>query len=116
MFKVTPEYIASMKAAGFGDIPSNKLIQLRIQNVTPELAKAAKEQFPDITVDQLVQLQIFHINGPFIAEAKRLGLTPLTVDKLVRLRISGLVEDDYSKDKSKDKDKDKDKSVSKNQQ
>jgi beta-lactamase regulating signal transducer with metallopeptidase domain len=117
MFKVTPEYIASMKAAGFGDIPSNKLIQLRIQNVTPELAKAAKEQFPDITVDQLVQLQIFHINGPFIAEAKRLGLTPLTVDKLVRLRISGLVEDDYSKDKSKDKDKDKDKdkSMSKNQ-
>ena len=103
MFKVTPEYIASMKAAGFGDIPSNKLIQLRIQNVTPELAKAAKEQFPDITVDQLVQLQIFHINGPFIAEAKRLGLTPLTVEKLVRLRISGLVEDDYSKDKSKDK-------------
>ena len=118
MFKVTPEYIASMKAAGFGDIPSNKLIQLRIQNVTPELARAAKEQFPDITVDQLVQLQIFHINGPFIAEAKRLGLTPLTIDKLVRLRISGLVEDDYSKDKSKDKDKDKDKdkSVSKNQQ
>ncbi len=117
MFKVTPEYIASMKAAGFGDIPSNKLIQLRIQNVTPELAKAAKEQFPDITVDQLVQLQIFHINGPFIAEAKRLGLTPLTVDKLVRLRISGLVEDDYSRDKSKDKDKDKDKdkSMSKNQ-
>jgi beta-lactamase regulating signal transducer with metallopeptidase domain len=113
MFKVTPEYIASMKAAGFGDIPSNKLIQLRIQNVTPELAKAAKEQFPDITVDQLVQLQIFHINGPFIAEAKRLGLTPLTVDKLVRLRISGLIEDDYSKDKSKDKDKDKDKSLSK---
>ena len=55
--------------------------------------------------------------GPFIAEAKRLGLTPLTVDKLVRLRISGLVEDDYSKDKSKDKDKDKDKdkSMSKNQ-
>ena len=118
MFKVTPEYIASMKAAGFGDIPSNKLIQLRIQNVTPELARAAKEQFPDITVDQLVQLQIFHINGPFIAEAKRLGLTPLTVDKLVRLRISGLVEDDYATDKSKDKDKakDKDKSVSKNQQ
>ena len=116
MFKVTPEYIASMKAAGFGDIPSNKLIQLRIQNVTPELATAAKQQFPDITVDQLVQLQIFHINGPFIAEAKRLGLTPLTVDKLVRLRISGLVEDDYSKDKSKDKDKDKNKSVSKNQQ
>ncbi len=118
MFKVTPEYIASMKAAGFGDIPSNKLIQLRIQNVTPELATAAKQQFPDITVDQLVQLQIFHINGPFIAEAKRLGLTPLTVDKLVRLRISGLIEDDYAKDKSKDKDKDKDKnkSVSKNQQ
>ena len=115
MFKVTPEYIASMKAAGFGDIPSNKLIQLRVQNITPELARAAKEQFPDITVDQLVQLQIFHINGPFIAEAKRLGLTPLTVDKLVRLRISGLVEDDYSKDKSKDKDKDKDKTVSKNQ-
>ena len=116
MFKVTPEFIAGMKSAGFGDIDSRKLISLRVQNITPEFATSSKQQFPDITVDQLVQLRIFHIDAPFIAKAKSLGLTPLTVDKLVRLRISGLIEDDYFKDKAKDekdKDKAKEKSMSK---
>jgi hypothetical protein len=41
-----------------------------------------------------VQLRIFNINGAFIASAKRHGLEPLTIDKLVRLRISGILDDD----------------------
>ena len=118
IFKVTPEYIASMKAAGFGDIPARKLIELRVQNVTPEFARTAKQQFPDVTVQQLVELRIFHIDDAFVARAKQLGLTPLTIQKLVQLRNSGLLDDtsynrgdrtrDRDRDKEKDKNKDKD--------
>lgn len=88
---VTPEFLAGMKAAGFGTLPGHKLIALRAQGVTPEYAKKMKQQFPDITVDQLAQLRIFGVNDAFIASAKSHGVHPITVDKLIKLRMTGLL-------------------------
>ena len=101
IFKVTPEFVAGMKAAGFNDIPPAKLVELRIQGVTPESAKATRQQFPDVTVDQLVQLRIFHIDESFIASAKQHGFNNLTIEKLVKLRISGLLDDGDQKAEKK---------------
>lgn len=94
IFNVSPEFLAGMKDAGFETISSKKLVGLRIQGVTPEFAKSVKSQFPDATVDDLIQMRIFHIDGDFIASAKRHGFAPLTVQKLVKLRISGILDDD----------------------
>lgn len=94
IFNVTPEFVAGMKDAGFGSIPTKKLLALRVQGVTPEFAKTTKEQFPEATVDDLVQLRVFNINADFIASAKRHGFAPLTIQKLVKLRISGILDDD----------------------
>ena len=93
IFKVTPEFIAGMKDAGFSGIPAKKLVELRVQGITPEFARETKQQFPDATVDQLVQLRIFHIDDAFVASAKSHGFDHLTIDKLVKLRISGLLDD-----------------------
>ena len=93
IFKVTPEFVAGMKDAGFSGIPAKKLVELRVQGVTPEFARATKQQFPDVTVEQLVQLRIFHIDDAFVASAKSHGFDHLTIDKLVKLRISGLLDD-----------------------
>ncbi len=96
IFKVTPEFIAGIKSAGFPDLPAKKIVELRVQNITPEFARSSKQQFPDVTVNQLVQLRIFHIDDAFITKAKSLGLTPITINKLVQLRTSGLIEDTSS--------------------
>jgi len=101
IFKVTPEFVAGMKEAGFSSIPPSKLVALRVQSVTPEFAKAARQQYPDITVDQLIQLRIFHIDQAFIASAKSHGFNQLTIDKLVRLRISGLLDEGGQKSENK---------------
>jgi hypothetical protein len=93
IFNVSPDFVAGMKAAGFGNIPTKKLVTLRIQNVTPDFAKSVKAQFPDATVEDLVQMRIFNINGDFIANAKRHGFDNLTIQKLVKLRISGILDD-----------------------
>jgi hypothetical protein len=82
-----------MKEAGFSSIPPKKLLSLRVQGVTPEFAKSTKAQFPEATVDDLEQMRIFNINADFIASAKRHGFTPLTIQKLVKLRISGILDD-----------------------
>jgi len=101
IFKVTPEFVTGMKDAGFTSIPPDKLTALRVQNITPEFAKAARQQYPDITVDQLIKLRIFHIDEAFIASAKSHGFNQLTIDKLVRLRISGLLDDGNQKSENK---------------
>jgi hypothetical protein len=93
IFKVTPEFVAGMKDAGFSSIPPKKLVALRVQGVTPEYARTTKQQFPEVTLDQLVQLRIFHIDEAFIALAKSHGFDHLSIDKLVKLRISGLLDD-----------------------
>jgi hypothetical protein len=93
IFKVTPEFVAAMKAAGFDAIPPQNLVALRVQGVTPEYAKTVKQQYPNATADELVQLRIFHIDDAFLAAAKRHGFSSLSIEKLVQLRISGLLGD-----------------------
>jgi beta-lactamase regulating signal transducer with metallopeptidase domain len=93
IFKVTPEFVTGMKAAGFDSIPPQQLVALRVHNVTPEYAKTVKQQYPNATIDQLIQLRIFHIDDAFLAAAKRHGFSSLSIEKLVQLRISGVLGD-----------------------
>jgi len=94
IFQVSPEFIAGMKAAGFNSIPAKKLIELRVHGVTPEYARTVKHQYPDATLEDIVQLRIFHIDDAFIASAKQHGFTQLSIKKLVQLRISGVLDDE----------------------
>jgi beta-lactamase regulating signal transducer with metallopeptidase domain len=93
IFRVTPEFLAGMKAAGFDSIPPQKLVALRVQGVTPEYARTMKQQYPNATIDELVQLRIFHIDDAFLAAVKRHGFSSLSIEKLVQLRISGVLGD-----------------------
>lgn len=93
IFAVTPKFIAGMKASGFDNIPPKKLVELRVQGVTPDDAKSVRAQFPDATVNDLIQMRIFHIDAAFIASAQKHGFAPLTIQKLVKLRISGILDD-----------------------
>jgi beta-lactamase regulating signal transducer with metallopeptidase domain len=93
IFRVTPEFVAGMKAAGFDSIPPQKLVALRVHGVTPEYAKTVRQQYPNATIDELVQLRIFHIDDAFLAAVKRHGFSGLSIEKLVQLRISGVLGD-----------------------
>jgi len=97
IFNITPEFVAGMKQAGFSNVPAKELLAMRVQGVTPEFAKSVKSQFPDATAKDLEQMRIFNINGDFIASAKRHGFEPLTIQKLVKLRISGILDDSEDK-------------------
>jgi tRNA 2-selenouridine synthase SelU len=70
---------------------------LRVQDVTPEYAREITQQFPGATVDDLIKTRIFRIDGDFIAMVKKHGFTDLSLDKLVKLRISGIFDDESAK-------------------
>ena len=93
IFKVTPEFVTAMKAAGFDAIPPDKLVALRVHNVTPDYARTVIQQYPNATLDELIQLRIFHIDDAFLAAVQRHGFTSLSIQKLVQLRMSGVLGD-----------------------
>jgi beta-lactamase regulating signal transducer with metallopeptidase domain len=97
IFGVTPEFVASMKAAGFDNLSSQQLLALRVQGITPEYVTTIRQQFPSITAEDAVKTKIFNIDAAFIAEAKAHGFTGLSLEKLLRLRISGILDDESDK-------------------
>lgn len=89
---VTPEYAAEMKQKGFGDLNIHQLISLKAQGLTPEYAGWLKQQFPQATVEELHKAAIFHVDEKFVADAKAHGFDGKDLDKLVRLKMSGLLD------------------------
>jgi hypothetical protein len=97
IFQVTPEFVDGMTKAGFKDLDSKKLLALRVQGVTPEYAQSIAKQYPGATVDDVIKTKIFNIDADFIASAQKHGFTNLTLEKLVKLRISGVLDDESVK-------------------
>jgi beta-lactamase regulating signal transducer with metallopeptidase domain len=97
IFEVTPEFVAGMKSAGYSGLSSEQLLSMRVQGVTPEYARSIAQQFPGATVEDLVKTRIFNIDAAFIASAKKHGFADLNLEKLVKLRISGILDDQDSK-------------------
>jgi len=90
---VTPEYAAAMKQAGFSDLDAHELVALKAQGMTPENAKWLKQQFPQATPEEMQRAAVFHIDDKFIAEAKSHGFDTKDLDKLLRLKMSGLLDE-----------------------
>ena len=97
IFGVTPEFVAGMKSAGFSDLTSQQLVALRVQDVTPEYAQQIAREYPGATVEDVIKTRIFRIDASFIESAKKHGFTHLSLEKLVQLRITGLLDDESAK-------------------
>lgn len=89
---VTPEYAKEMASTGFSDLSPHKLIALRAQGVTPEYVRWVKQNFPNAETHDLEQASVFHIDAAFMAKAKAHGFNDTTLDKLVKLKITGLLD------------------------
>ena len=90
---ISPAYAAAMKSSGFGDLSVHELVALKAQGMTPEYASWLKKQFPQATMEQLQRAAIFHVNEKFVAEAKSHGFDDKDLDKLLRLKMTGLIDE-----------------------
>jgi beta-lactamase regulating signal transducer with metallopeptidase domain len=81
------DYIDQMKAAGY-DVDLDKLIAMKIQNVTPEYAKAMSEVgFGKLSADDLVACKIQGVSPEAIAEMKKQGLEIGNIHDAISFRI-----------------------------
>lgn len=90
---ITPEYAAAMRQKGFVDLTQHDLVTLKAQGITPEYAGWLKQQFPQSTVSELRKLAVFHFDDKFLAAAKAHGYDTNDLGKLLKLKMSGLLDE-----------------------
>ncbi len=89
---VTPEYAKSMAAVGFTGMNSHELQSMRAQGVTPEYVRWVKQTFPDADMHKVSQGASMGVDADFVAKAKAHGFTSTDFDKLVKLKMTGLID------------------------
>jgi beta-lactamase regulating signal transducer with metallopeptidase domain len=89
---VTPEYAKSMADAGFQGLSTHELVSLRAQGVTPEYVRWVKTTFPNADLHEVRQAAVFHIDQEFMNKAKAHSFNSTDLDKLVKLKMTGLLD------------------------
>ena len=59
IFKVTPEFLSELKAAGLKDLDSEDIVKCRIFKIDAEFVRKAKAENPNVTIEELVRMKIF---------------------------------------------------------
>ncbi len=88
---VTPEYAKSMASAGFAGLSAHDLISLKAQGVSPEYVRWIRTTFPKADLHEVQQAAVFHIDEDFITKAKAHSFNSTELDKLVKLKMTGLL-------------------------
>ncbi len=85
-------YIDAMKAAGLADLTIDQLVELKIQNVTPEYVRAMHDLGLHPNADGFVELRVQGVTPEYIAEVRAIGFNP-DVDQVVALKVQGVSAD-----------------------
>ncbi len=88
---VTPEYARAMAEAGFGKPSADELISCKIQGVTPEyLAQLKQQGFEVKSFHEAVSYRIFNVTPDFVAGMKAAGFYGLNSKQLLSMRVQGV--------------------------
>jgi beta-lactamase regulating signal transducer with metallopeptidase domain len=88
---VTPEYAKAMTSIGFQGLSTHDLVSLKAQGVTPEYVRWIKTTFPNADLQEVRKAAVFHIDEEFINKAKAHSFNSTDLDKLVKLKMTGLL-------------------------
>jgi len=89
---VQSDWARSLQQAGVKGMSEDKLIALRVQKVDPEEVRQIRALGYQPSLDDLIQIRIFHITPDFIRKMQDRGFKDLTLAKLVQIKIFKLDE------------------------
>jgi len=92
IFNVEESYIHAITALGYPMPSADMLIALRVQGVDPAEVGEIRALGFQPTLDELIQIRIFHITPEFIRRMRARDLKDLTIAKLVQIRIFKIAE------------------------
>ena len=92
IFRVDPDYIHSLTSMGYAMPDADKLIALKVQGVNADEVRQIRSLGYQPTLDELIQIRIFHVTPEFIRRMQDRGLKNLTIGKLVQINMFKLDE------------------------
>jgi beta-lactamase regulating signal transducer with metallopeptidase domain len=99
---ITPEYARAMANSGFGKPSADDLIACKIQGVTPEYIAQIKQQgFEVKSLQDAISFRIFGVTPEFASGMKAAGFGDLTTKQLVSMRVQGVTPEFARKLKQK---------------
>ena len=89
---VTPEYVRAMKATGL-QLDADDIIAMKVQDVTPEYVKEMQAAGLKLDKHAVIGAKVQGITPEFIERARKHGFQNLTIDKLMALKNSGMLDE-----------------------
>jgi len=94
---VTPEYAKAMAQVGLGKPTADELVACKIQGVEPETIAQLKQQGLEVkSFNDAVSYRIFQVTPEFVQGMKAAGFSSLDSKKLLSMRVQG-VTPEYAK-------------------
>jgi beta-lactamase regulating signal transducer with metallopeptidase domain len=88
---VTPEYARAMSQLGLGKPSADELIACKIQGVSPEVIAQLKQQGLEVNSFQdAISFRLFAVTPEFVSGMKAAGFPDLSSKQLVTLRVHGI--------------------------
>jgi beta-lactamase regulating signal transducer with metallopeptidase domain len=88
---VTPEYVKGFNEMGLHP-SADDLIGMKVQGVTPAYLKELQSEGFQVDVDEAIGAKVQGITPEFIAKAKSHGFKDLTLEKLIALKETGVLD------------------------
>jgi BlaR1 peptidase M56 len=91
---IDSNYVHSIAAAGYRNVPYNQLTTMKALNITPQFIKSFKDLgYNNLSVNQLTTLKSLSITPAFIKNYQALGFKDLTVNNLSSLKSLGITSE-----------------------
>ena len=90
IFKIDANFVKEITALGFPNPTLRELVNLRVGRVDENFVKEARAIFGDIPVKKVAELGILRVTPEYVRELKGAGLTSLTPQEAVNLKIGGI--------------------------
>lgn len=88
---VTPEYIRAIRATGLNP-GADEIIGMKVQGVTPEYIKSLQSAGFKVDVDDCIGAKVQGVTPEFIEKARSHGFKDLSLEKLIALKNSGVLD------------------------
>jgi hypothetical protein len=88
---ITADYIRGLKAQGFEDLSAHDLIAMRSQNITMDYLKSFESVgYGKISVQKALPLKALHVTPDYIKSFQDLGYKNISIDNAVGMKAQGI--------------------------
>jgi beta-lactamase regulating signal transducer with metallopeptidase domain len=88
---ITPDYVKSIRALGF-DPSADELVSMKVQGITADYLKELQSAGFKVGIDEAIGAKVQGVTPEFIQKVRGHGFKDLTLDQLISLKRTGVLE------------------------